>query len=134
MAKIHFWKMYPEDPVAPSLTLMPGVRIYLPSPVRVEIKALVPGAHHDAVSFAWLAPQPCPTASLTGLSCGPALYGLSIYIIEIPMLPASRPTTNLFIPSKHRLSAIDHNSLSKTFRIRCVWEFGILEISRRSIE
>ena len=46
--------IFPEDPVAPSLALMPGVRIYLPSPALVEIKTLVPGALHDAASFAWL--------------------------------------------------------------------------------
>lgn len=49
--KINFpramWLLY--------LPLMPGARIYPPSPAYVQIKALIPGALHDAIDLAGLA-------------------------------------------------------------------------------
>lgn len=53
------------------LPLVPGARIYLPSPACVEMNTLVPGALHDAASLAGLALGPYPTANLTYLSYGP---------------------------------------------------------------
>lgn len=94
---------FPRCPCGLLSPLMPGAKIYLPSPAHVEIKTPGPWGHPGCHQLCCAG----PVILVCSLPVDLTLCGLSTSMIHIPILPTSSPTMNLFILRIYTVNPMD---------------------------